>query len=55
MIVVSNTSPIDNLAVIGRLDLLQQRYEQVVIPHAVYHEITVIGDGHPVTMEVKTS
>ena len=29
---VSNTSPISNLAIIGRLSLLRQRYGRVVVP-----------------------
>ena len=32
MIIVSNTSPILNLAVIGQLDLLKQLYKKVIIP-----------------------
>jgi predicted nucleic acid-binding protein len=54
MIVVSNTSPIINMAAVGRLDLLQQLYEKVVIPQAVYNEITVVGAGQPGAMEVQT-
>ncbi len=54
MIVVSNTSPIVNLAVVGQLDLLRQLYNQVVIPEAVYHEIAVIGAEQPGSAEVKT-
>lgn len=45
MIVVSNTSPIINLAAIGRLELLRELYERVIIPQAVYHEITIKGAG----------
>ena len=41
MIVVSNTSPITNLAAIGQLDLLQQMYQRVIIPEAVFQELTV--------------
>ena len=40
MIVVSDTSPILNLARIGRLDLLQSLYGQALIPAAVYAELT---------------
>ena len=40
MIVVSNTSPIMNLAAIGQLDLLRQLYGSITIPRAVYHELT---------------
>ena len=54
MIVVSNTSPIVNLAAIGRLDLLEQLYGTVIIPQAVYREIVVLGAGQPGAMEVST-
>ena len=40
MIVVSDTSPVLNLARIGRLELLPLLYEQVLIPSAVYQELT---------------
>lgn len=40
MIVVSDTSPINNLAAIGALDLLKELYGTVVIPEAVYQELT---------------
>lgn len=40
MIVVSDTSPINNLAAIDQLHLLQQLYKTVVIPEAVYQELS---------------
>lgn len=40
MIIVSDTSPINNLAAINQLHLLQQLYEIVIIPEAVYRELT---------------
>ena len=40
MIVVSDTSPINNLAAINQLHLLQQLYGIVIIPEAVYQELT---------------
>ena len=40
MIVVSDTSAINNLAAIGALDLLRALYGTVVIPEAVYAELT---------------
>ena len=43
MIVVSNTSPIINLAIVGQLNLLQALYGKVVIPQAVYDEIVIEG------------
>lgn len=41
MPVVSNTSPILNLAIIGKLDLLRQQFEKVLIPQAVLDELRV--------------
>ena len=41
MIVVSDTSPLLNLAVVGKLDLLQQLYGGVVIPGAVAEELSI--------------
>ena len=40
MIIVSNTSPISNLAQVGRLEILQQIYGKIIIPTAVYNELT---------------
>jgi len=55
MIVVSNTSPIINLATIGQLDLLRQLYGRVVIPQAVYDEIVETGAQQPGAVQVRTS
>ncbi len=54
MIVVSNTSPITNLAAVGQLDLLRQLYEKVLIPQAVYGELTGGGGRQPGAIEVQT-
>ena len=54
MIVISNTSPIVNLAAVGQVELLQQLYGYVVIPPAVFHEIAVIGAGQPGAAEVES-
>lgn len=53
MIVVSDTSPIINLAVIGQLNLLHRLYGTVVVPQAVYEEIVVEGVGQAGAVEVK--
>ena len=53
MIVVSNASPIMNLACVGHLELLQQLYGSVIIPGAVYREITVSGAGEAGAAEVQ--
>jgi len=39
MIIVSNTTPIISLASIGRIDILKQSFDHVLIPQAVYDEI----------------
>jgi uncharacterized protein len=46
MLAVSNTSPISNLAIIGRLDFLQRRYAIVRIPPAVQSELAALT--HPI-------
>jgi predicted nucleic acid-binding protein len=55
MIVVSNTSPITNLATIGQLELLPKLYSQVIIPQAVYEEIVISGSGKPGAAEVQAA
>jgi predicted nucleic acid-binding protein len=52
--VVCNTSPITNLAAIDRLDLLHQLFGEIVIPQAVYSELTVLPNPVPGTVEVQT-
>ena len=42
MIVVSDTSAISNLLVVGQLALIQQIYQQVVIPPAVDQEVRAL-------------
>lgn len=49
MIVVSDTSPINYLLLIGLVDLLPQLYGQVVIPHAVYNELRDPAAPEPVS------
>lgn len=53
MIVVSHTSPIINLAAVNRLNILHELYDRIIIPEAVFHEISVIATGQPGSEEVK--
>jgi predicted nucleic acid-binding protein len=39
MLVASNTSPICNLAIIGRLDLLRTQFHEILIPEVVKTEL----------------
>lgn len=40
MLIVSDTTPIITLMKMGRLDILKQLYGKVLIPNAVYMELT---------------
>jgi hypothetical protein len=52
MIVVSDTSPLTNLAAIGHFDLLRQLYHEVHIPEGVWAELTAQGKRWPGAVEV---
>lgn len=55
MIVVSDSSPIIYLSIVGRLDILQVLFERIIIPEAVYNELTIHGKGQPGSQEVLDS
>lgn len=41
MPVVSNTSPILNLAIVDQLELLHRQFDEILIPHAVLDELKI--------------
>ncbi len=47
MKIVSNASPLINLARVGKIDLLPQLYGSLLVPEAVWHEVVVDGKGLP--------
>jgi hypothetical protein len=49
MLVASNTSPISNLAIIGRLDLLRSQFREIWIPDAVQSELDRLS--HPAALK----
>jgi predicted nucleic acid-binding protein len=55
MIIVSNTSPISSLAKIDQLSLLEDIYVRVIIPQAVYNELTDIRAGEKVNNALKNA
>ena len=55
MIIISDTSPIINLAIIGYLDLMPKLYNEIVIPKAVFDEIVLKGEGLPGSFEIKNA
>ncbi len=52
MIVVSNTSPLTNLAAISQFELLRQLYDELHIPQAVWDELNAQGTQWPGRAEV---
>jgi uncharacterized protein len=52
MPVVSNTSPLWNLAAIDSLDLLRDQYPDIRIPTDVWRELQV-GQGYPETARIR--
>jgi predicted nucleic acid-binding protein len=53
--IVSNTSPIINLACIGQLDLLPALFGTMAIPPAVFAEITVAMPDAPVAAAIRAA
>ncbi len=51
--VIVNSTPIIVLCGIGKLDVLQDLYQEIIIPSAVYQEITAIEDS--VCMQIKNA
>ena len=54
MLVVSNTSPIMNLAAVGELSLLHQQFGEVVIPTAVLDELR-LDSGYSGVNEIRSA
>ena len=54
MIVISDTSPITNLAAIGHSALLHDLYDAITIPAEVYGEMVNLDKAVPGTTEVQT-
>lgn len=55
MRVVSNTSPLTNLAAIGQFDLLRTLFGEIHIADGVWYELNAGGRAHPGSREVDAS
>jgi predicted nucleic acid-binding protein len=55
MIVISNTSPLANLASIGQFELLRLLFNEIWIPDAVWNELNAFGKVWPGSSEVESS
>jgi hypothetical protein len=53
--VVSNTSPISNLAKVGQLSLMQKIYRKILIPCAVHEELLDERAGKTVVKAVQSA
>ncbi|MBW4539575.1 MAG: DUF3368 domain-containing protein [Myxacorys chilensis ATA2-1-KO14] len=54
MIVVSNTSPINYLILIDHINLLPELFQQIIIPQAVYSELSDAAAPAPVQTWITT-
>ncbi|MDS3860139.1 DUF3368 domain-containing protein [Thermosynechococcaceae cyanobacterium BACA0444] len=55
MIIVSNTSPISNLAKVGKLSLIQEIYGSILISTAVYEELLDERAGEKIVTAVQSA
>ena len=46
-IIIADSSPLISLAIINQLELLPQLYQRVLVPPAVWDEVTIQGFGLP--------
>jgi len=53
LLIVSNSSPIMNLAIIGQLHLIQELFGEIVIPKEVWAELIIEGKGKVGTNEIE--
>lgn len=51
-VIVADSGPLISLALIEKLDLLPQLYKQVMVPPAVWYEVTEKGKGLPGALAV---
>ena len=51
--IISNASPLIALSNIGQLELLEELFQKIIIPKAVYQEVVQEGKSRPGAVEVK--
>ena len=55
MKVIVNATPLIALSLINQLELLNQLFDEVIIPAAVYQEVALSGDSKPGAIELKNA
>jgi len=55
MIIVADASPLIALSRVGRLDLLRQMFGTLIVPEAVWQEVTSVPDERPGSAELRSS
>ena len=55
MKVVVNATPLIALSLINQLELLNQLFDEVIIPDAVYQEVVISGASKPGAIELKNA
>ena len=55
MKVVVNATPLIALSLINQLELLNQLFDEIIIPSAVYQEVVVSGASKPRVIELKNA
>lgn len=53
--IVADSGPLIAFSRIGRLDILEDLFDRVLIPDAVFHEVVVEGKGRPGAQDVAAS
>lgn len=53
--IVADSGPLIAFSRVGRLDILEDLFDRVLIPDAVFHEVVVEGKGRPGAQDVATS
>ncbi|MBO1346543.1 MAG: DUF3368 domain-containing protein [Hormoscilla sp. GUM202] len=51
--IIADSSPLISLAIIEQLELLPQLYQRILLPPAVWDEVTVLGAGLPGAQAVR--
>ena len=51
MIVVADASPLISFAIIDKLDLLSEIFDEIIVPKAVYNEISIAGKPFSIALE----